>query len=261
MKPKIEHIKLAQRIIVTKDDGDFGKNSIAAARKYLRSWPYKGAPTATRYVAAIIQRAAAALPINAGVPDAYWGLQTEDAAYRMLGKEHVGWRPDEKQNVSPHDLSPVRCWTPTDREMTAKYGQVGSNQVLIKLPYAMRLAWDTSTVVTRTSCHVLVADSLIAALETTRDHYGLEGITELGLDLYGGCLNVRKKRGGSTWSAHAWGTAIDLDPDRNQLAWKRGRAEFAKAIYDPFHKAFADEGWMSLGTCYDFDWMHKQRNP
>ena len=106
-----------------------------------------------------------------------------------------------------------------------------------------------------------VADSLIAALETTRDHYGLEGITELGLDLYGGCLNVRKKRGGSTWSAHAWGTAFDLDPDRNQLAWKRDRAEFAKAIYDPFHKAFADEGWMSLGTCYDFDWMHKQRNP
>lgn len=261
MKPKTIHIQLAQRIIGVKDDGIFGKNSIVAANRYLRSWPYKGYPNTTRYVAAIIQRAADVLPINAGVSDAYWGTQTEDAAYRMLGKDHTGWRPDEKQNVSPHDLSPVRCWTPNDREMTAKYGPVGTNQVLIKLPYAMRLAWDKSTIVTRTSCHKLVADLLTAALEATRDHYGADAITELGLDLYGGCLNVRKKRGGSTWSAHAWGTAIDLDPERNMLAWKRNRAEFAKAVYDPFHKAFADEGWMSLGTCYDFDWMHKQKNP
>lgn len=259
MKPKAIHIRLAQRIIGTTDDGDFGKNSIKAAQKHLGSWVYKGDPTPSRYVAAIIQRASAKTNINSGVPDAYWGIVTEDAAYRMLG--HTFDRPDEKQNNSSRDSSPVRCWTPSDTQMNAKYGSVGSNQVLVTLPYAMKLAWDTDTKVTRMSCHKFAAEPMVEALTSIRSHYGLEAIEELRLNLFGGCLNVRKKRGGSTWSAHAWGTAIDLDPERNALAWKKDRASFARPEYAGLRKAFADVGMMHLGTCYDFDHMHWQLNP
>jgi len=84
----------------------------------------------------------------------------------------------------------------------------------------------------------------------------LEKIKELRLDLFGGCLNVRKMRGGSSWSMHSWGIAVDLDPDKNQLTWGKDRASFAKSEYDPFWKIVADEGWTSLGKAENRDWMH-----
>lgn len=261
MTPKKIHKELAQRIIGMPDadiDGDFGPRSIKAAMRYM-TWVFNGYPTPDRWVAAIIQRHAATKGINSGEPDAYWGMLTEDAAYRLLGRTFD--RPDEKQIVAPRGLSPVKCWTPSDAQMRNKYGAVGTSQIQIVLPFPMRLAWDHSTTVTRTTCHKLAAGSLSGALEQMRDHYGLEQIRLLRIDLFGGVLNVRKKRGGSTWSAHSWGTAIDLDPDRNQLAWKRDRASFARPEYEPMRKAFADGGWMSLGTCYDFDHMHWQLNP
>lgn len=261
MKPKDIHTKLAQRIIGTDDDGDFATDSIIAAKKWLGSWNFQGNPTPFRYVAAIIQRAAKAAGINPGIQDAYWGPQTEDAAYRLLGDQHIGWRPDEKEIVSPHELSKVKCWTPTDAQMIAKYGKVGSNQVVITLPFRMRLAWDLDSTTIRMSCHKLVADSLSNALEAVLAHYGIDAIRDLRLDITGGCLNVRLKRGGRTWSAHSWGTALDTDPDRNRLAWKKDRAVFAKPEYSFFFQAFAAQGWMSLGTCYNFDWMHVQKNP
>ena len=90
------------------------------------------------------------------------------------------------------------------------------------------------------------------------DHYGPERIRELGLDLFGGCLNVRRMRGGSAWSVHAWGAALDFDPERNQLRWGRARARFARPEYEKWWALWEAEGFLSLGRARDFDWMHVQ---
>jgi hypothetical protein len=252
---KIEFKQLAQQILGVKPDGVFGKLSLAAARA---KYPQANYGQATRrWIAHIIQSEAngsPAVPHKVAV-DGWWGPVTEDAAYRMLG--HTFERPDEDE------LAPTtpRCWTPTDTQMIRRFGAVGTNQVLAPLPFPMRLDWDLKTTVNRVSCHKGFQKPLTSALEEIRDHYGPNQIRALNIDRFGGILNVRKKRGGRTWSSHAWGTAIDLWPTANQLAWKKNRAAFAKSSYKPMREAFAKVGLMSLGTCYDFDWMHFQLNP
>ena len=80
----------------------------------------------------------------------------------------------------------------------------------------------------------------------------------MGLDLWGGCHNIRPIRGGTRRSAHSWGIAIDFDSDRNQLHWGRDKATFAKPEYDYWWKYWEEEGWVSLGRIRNFDWMHLQ---
>ena len=65
-------------------------------------------------------------------------------------------------------------------------------------------------------------------------------------------------RGGSSWSIHSWGAAVDLDPDNNQLKWSKPKATFSKAEYGDFWKIVEAEGWISLGRERNFDWMHFQ---
>jgi hypothetical protein len=38
-------------------------------------------------------------------------------------------------------------------------------------------------------------------------------------------------RGGSAWSIHSWGAAVDLDPDINQLKWSKPKATFSRPEY------------------------------
>lgn len=147
---------------------------------------------------------------------------------------------------------------PREGEMVKFYGNVGTGQVMLDLPYPLRLAWAPNTVVRRMSLHRLVAPSAHRVLTRVLEHYGLARIRDLRLDVWGGSLNVRKKRGGSTWSTHAWGAAIDWDPDNNQLTWGRDRAHLARPEYGPFWEAWETEGWVSLGRTRNFDWMHVQ---
>ncbi len=89
-------------------------------------------------------------------------------------------------------------------------------------------------------------------------HYGEAEIARLRLDVYGGCYNPRKKRGGSTWSTHAWAVALDFDPANNRLRWGRDKASFARPDYDAWWNIWENEGWVSLGRVKNFDWMHVQ---
>lgn len=141
-----------------------------------------------------------------------------------------------------------------------KYGtpnETGVNYlVTIPLPYPMRLSWDKSKIITRLRCHKLVANQLSAIFKDILDFYGLEHIQRLGIDLYGGCFNFRKMRGGSDWSRHSWGVAIDLDPERNQLKQTSKSAQFAKMDYKPMIDIFYKHGFVSLGREKNYDWMH-----
>jgi hypothetical protein len=120
----------------------------------------------------------------------------------------------------------------------------------------MRLAWDTDTTVTKLRCHKLVAGSFEAVFKDILATYGLPKIKELGIDLFGGCFNFRKMRGGSAWSKHSWGIAIDLDPARNTLKETSKTARFARPEYKAMIDIFYKHGFISLGREKNFDWMH-----
>lgn len=144
------------------------------------------------------------------------------------------------------------------KSMVAFYGEVGQNMTQIVLPYQMKLAWDEGVIVKKMSCNEKCAESLHTIFEKTLKIYGQKDIQKLRLDLFGGCVNVRRMRGGSSWSIHSWGAAVDLDPDNNLLRWGKDKASFAKKEYNDFWKIVENEGWTSLGRARNFDWMHFQ---
>lgn len=162
-------------------------------------------------------------------------------------------------------------------EMTALFGEPGDpdNFTVITLPYPMRLAWDTSKVIHRMQCHKLAANPFLNVFNEILATYGSDRIKELGIDLFGGCVNFRPMRGtekkyaaavkaGDTklalsyLSKHSFGTAIDLDPTRNGLKTKYENSQFAKPEYAPLHEIFEKHGFINLGKVKGFDSMHYQ---
>ena len=144
-------------------------------------------------------------------------------------------------------------------EILNKYGkpnQNGTYLVSIKLPYPMRLAWDKNTKVNTMRCHKLVAQNFTNVFNDLLTHYGLAKIQELGIDLFGGCFNFRAMRGGSDYSRHSWGIAIDLDPERNQLKETSKTARFARPEYKHMIDIFYKHGFVNLGVEKNYDWMH-----
>jgi hypothetical protein len=147
----------------------------------------------------------------------------------------------------------------TDQQIISKYGQPGdpSNLTILSLPYPMRIAWDPKVTVNKIQCHKKIANQLSQVFNDLLSHYGLPKIQELGIDLFGGCVNVRKKRGSkSKWSRHAWGIALDLDPARNKLKETSKTARFARPEYKPMIDIFYKNGFVGLGREKNYDWMH-----
>lgn len=147
----------------------------------------------------------------------------------------------------------------TTAQAIKKYGNPtdkGEYLVSINLPYPMRLAWDKKTKVNTMRCHELVADKFTAVFEELLNFYGYEKLVELGIDLFGGCFNFRAMRGGSDYSRHSWGIAIDLDPERNLLKETSKTARFARPEYKPMIDIFYKHGFVSLGREKNYDWMH-----
>ena len=200
---------------------------------------------------------------EASAVDGLVGPNTRDAWERWQNAQRVTPLPPLVADIvtpSPEPKTPAavkNAW-PTQSGVPAFYGQVGTRQTQVSLPYPMKLAWDRTKVVRSISLHEKVAASAGRVLARALEHYGETGIRELGLDLFGGALNVRKMRGGSSYSMHSWGIAIDFDSDRNQLRWGRDRARLAKPDAVRFWELWEAEGWVSLGRARNYDWMHVQ---
>ena len=148
----------------------------------------------------------------------------------------------------------------TTNEIVKKYGkpnEIGEGYLTtILLPYPMKLAWDLDTKVTKMRCHKLAAEAFENVFNDLLAHYGMKEIERLGIDLFGGCFNYRKMRGGSEWSKHSWAIAIDLDPARNKLKETAKTARFARPEYQPMIDIFYKNGFISLGIEKNYDWMH-----
>lgn len=147
----------------------------------------------------------------------------------------------------------------TNSEMIDRYGtpsQSGSYLAFAKIPFPLVIAWDHSQTVSRIRCHKLEVANVEAIFNDILKAYGQEKIKALGINLFGGCFNYRAMRGGSSWSRHSWGTAIDLDPVRNQLHETKKTARFARREYKEMIDIFEEHGWLSLGRLRNYDWMH-----
>lgn len=264
-----------------KVDGDYGNLTKAAIKAFLLQQSVKGFEpwSAARRMIAAQQLLCRVDKIEVGDIDGIVGTQTRhafavyDARKQNDGKPVAAveaWRDDLKapqaiptrtlptitsSQVSAPSTKPV--W-PKQSAMDSFYGPKGTGQMMLTLPYPMRLAWDLDSKVTKFSCHKKVSESLERILVRTLDHYGLEEIRRLRLDLFGGCLNVRKMRGGSAWSIHSWGCAVDIDPEHNPLKAKRAQATFDNPPFDPFWSFVYDDGGIGLGRERDYDWMHFQ---
>lgn len=212
-----------------------------------------------RRAIAALQIASKDQDIDVGPIDGLWGPRTDfalDALGEILatGQPPVMWRDQPAREDNPNH------WPgQSEAELTAFYGPpCDVPLVRVTCPWRLTLDWDPTQTTGRISCHERAAESLQRILERVFDHYGEEKIRQLQLHLYGGSYNCRRMRGGSSWSTHAWGIAIDWNPSGNKLKWGRERAALARAEYDPWWDIWEDEGWLSLGRARNFDWMHVQ---
>lgn len=184
-------------------------------------------------------------------PDGIVGPKTQDE----LWPERIPDRDIEP----PEDAAPpdVPLW-PRQRDVETFYGPMGKNQTMLTLPFPMKLAWDLRKPVKRFFIHEKCHDSALRCFNRIADAYDEKMRAETGINLFGGCLNVRKMRGGSSWSMHSWGVAIDFDPARSQLKWDHTKARLAKPDCETFWRIWESEGWVSLGRTRDYDWQHIQ---
>lgn len=126
-------------------------------------------------------------------------------------------------------------------------------------PWRMVLSWEPSHLVPRFQIHAKcksALDRVFAAVWKTCGE-SQDRVEEIGLHLWGGAYNYRPIRGSSRLSCHAFGAAIDLDPDHNPMGHGRGRmpADVVAAFkaegafwggdfhsrLDPMHFQFAHE--------------------
>jgi hypothetical protein len=86
-------------------------------------------------------------------------------------------------------------------------------------PWPLTLAWDQSKRTSSIRCNKKVADSLHQILGAIWDAYDRDysAISRARMHLYGGCFEFRRKRGLSGLSMHAYGAAVDFDPDGNPM--------------------------------------------
>lgn len=166
-------------------------------------------------------------------------------------------QPDRPASTAAGRPAGGERW-PHQNDVRAFYGDVGTNQVLLDLPYPMLLAWDKRRTIKRISLNRRCAESAGRAFEKIAGTYTDAERRALGINLFGGSLNVRQMRGGTRYSMHSWGIAIDFDPERNGLHTRAPQARLSHQDAVPFWEAWEAEGWVSLGRARGFDWMHVQ---
>lgn len=239
-------------------DGDYGTKSDTAARALLVSMgarsTYRAAWSTGRVRVAIEQAMITAIGVDLGVIDGIAGVRTQIGLERW--QDHITFvrPPLADAEIGP---APATNW-PRSNDLRAFYGEPGQNQTMLVSPYPLYLDWELGSKVSKFSIHEKVHDSALRVMGRVLSHYGEEAIHRLGLDQFGGCLNVRRMRNGTAWSTHAWGIAIDWDADRNGLRETHRTARLAQPDYKPFLDLWEAEGWTSLGRARDFDWMHVQ---
>lgn len=205
------------------------------------------------------------------IPDRPKGLPVAEASMFDSGLLTRLWswlRTPEKKEPAPVVLAPAKrgkpavtqptTW-PRQADVESFYGPHGKVPLVkVKCPWQLELSWEPQTKVGNILIHEKLAGSLAQVLDAQLASYGEDGLRALGLHKYGGSYNDRPMRGSAAWSMHAYGCAIDWDPDANQLNWNHTKARLAKPDAEQWFKNWEAAGWVSLGRERDYDWMHVQ---
>lgn len=243
-------------------DGDLGPKSRDAAHiiernagRNLTDWPWH-----RRFVAAG-QAVLNAQGHEAGVADGLVGHNTREALTSWLsaqaGTDATVARVPALDRSTPTTI-------PRQAEVGTAYGSPGPGGTVEQrlttatAPLPMRLDWDLETTVTRLRVHEKCAPALTAALAAVVDHYGEAEWRRLGLDRYAGGYNPRRMRGGTSWSMHAYGCAIDIFAAPNALRTRCPQALFCGAEYKPFLDIMQAHGWLPAIRLWGADAMHFQ---
>lgn len=146
----------------------------------------------------------------------------------------------------------------TTSQIVSIFGKAGDdrNLITVPMPYPRRIAWDKSVITNKMQCHKLVAPVFQKIHKEILAHYGIEEIRRLEIDIFGGCYNFRKMRGGSDWSRHSWGIAEDINPDKNTLKMSWKNSQFSKLPYKAMVDIYYSNGFINQGLEKAFDPMH-----
>lgn len=157
------------------------------------------------------------------------------------------------------DIHEAPVW-PTQAEVrkgTSRFGKPGNEALLESIVPPYPLLFEGKPV-RSIRVHQAVALHVQQALREVLEHYGLEEIHRLGLDLYGGSYNYRSTAAGKALSMHAWGIALDFAPETNAYSMKKPRATLSRTECDAWWRIWESHGAVSLGRECDYDWMHLQ---
>lgn len=80
-----------------------------------------------------------------------------------------------------------------------------------ELPFPVTLSWDRTRQVSVVTCHRL----LVPVFADVFDKINGSGLQNR-ITSFGGCFSFRPQRTGSKLSTHAWGVAVDLNPETNE---------------------------------------------
>ncbi len=247
-------------------DGDLGPRTWAAIGRvenaHRGQYPFdpKRWPESRRVVGAG-QVLLMALQFEPGAIDGYYGHNTREAL--------TAWR-SQRGGVTFELVRPAtgnghqhkaQAAYPRQKDMVDFYGAAGGPQCTagtVVLPVPHVLAWNQAERIHSFACHERLAQPMSRLFAEAVRHYGRQRYEALGLTLFGGCYNFRNMRHGARLSTHAWGAAIDLNPEENQLRWGADRARFAQPEYEAFWNIAMAQGATPAGIAWGRDWMHMQ---
>lgn len=132
------------------------------------------------------------------------------------------------------------------------------NLQVVPLPWAGRLSWDLTKPCHGLRVHRLVAASLARILVQiwARAGESQKEIERLGLDRIGGGYCWRLTRGGHILSMHAFGAAVDFDPEHNAFGDTTPNLALPENRW--VIEVFEAEGWVWGGRFGKPDGMHFQ---
>ena len=204
------------------EDGVLGKDLLKAVedvREDVGFWPTSW--TSRKQLTACVQTLLNRHGFEAGPVDGVYGHNTHEALearkLARLGRESYR-RPDSTRLVQV-DIQ-TQWPANTTKALEDFYGPAGGvkcTQGLVRLPIPFVLAWDPQASINMFRCHGRVAQAFTNIFKEAVHHYGSVEYRRLRLDRFGGCFNNRNMRGGSRKSTHAYGAAVDLDPENNRL--------------------------------------------
>ena len=113
-----------------------------------------------------------------------------------------------------------------------------------ELPFAVKLSWDPGTTITQMTCHKRMVDVFAEVF----DRIGSQGLREQ-IHTFGGCFSFRPQRNGVKLSTHAWGIAVDLNPETNR---QDSSGDMHADVIAVFRAA---------GFSWGGEWQGKRRDP